>query len=128
MILLDTHAWIWWCTEDKRLSAKARNAIERADSLGVSVISCWEVAMLVAKGRIGFKMDVGDWIKHALNRPKVSLIQADPKALILATRLPGNFTGDPADCIILATSLCYGLEVVSKDRRMHAYRQVTTVW
>lgn len=54
MILLDTHAWIWWVTESIQLSKQAAQAIAQADCLGVHVISCWEVAMLVEKGRIGF--------------------------------------------------------------------------
>lgn len=49
MILLDTHAWIWWVTESPNLSSRARRTITRSDELGVSAISCWEVAMLVAK-------------------------------------------------------------------------------
>ena len=52
MILLDTHAWIWWVTESARLSAKATQAIVQANSLGVHIISCWEVAMLVEKGQV----------------------------------------------------------------------------
>ena len=52
MIILDTHAWIWWVNESKKLSDKAQAAIQQADSVGISAISCWEVAMLVGKERI----------------------------------------------------------------------------
>ncbi len=72
MILLDTHAWIWCVTESVRLSGIAAQAIAQADSLGVHIISCWEVAMLVEKGRIGFKQDVAEWVDLALQRPKVN--------------------------------------------------------
>lgn len=49
MILLDTHAWIWWVTESDNLSAKASQAIAKVDCVAVHPISCWEVAMLVEK-------------------------------------------------------------------------------
>ena len=79
MILMDTHAWIWWATESSHLSPRARQAIDETDDLGVSIISCWEVAMLFAKQRIGFNIDVQDWIDLALQRPKIRLIPLDPK-------------------------------------------------
>jgi len=62
MILLDTHAWLWWATQSKKLSPKAKKLIDKSDEIGVSVISCWEVAMLVEKGRLGFSIDLQEWI------------------------------------------------------------------
>jgi len=52
MILLDTHAWIWWASQSPKLSAAAEQAIANEAEVGVAVISCWEVAMLVDKGRL----------------------------------------------------------------------------
>jgi PIN domain nuclease of toxin-antitoxin system len=49
MIILDTHAWIWWITESENLSVQATEAINKADIIGIAAISCWELAMLVAK-------------------------------------------------------------------------------
>ena len=50
MFVLDTHAWVWWASEDKRLSRRARRAIEAEGEAGVPAISVWEVALLVEKG------------------------------------------------------------------------------
>ena len=46
MILLDTHIWIWFADESNQLTRNHREIIEhhRAGGLGVSAISCWEVA------------------------------------------------------------------------------------
>jgi len=128
MIMLDTHAWIWWASESDRIPKSALNAIEKSDVLGVSIISCWEVAMLVAKKRIGFKMDVQDWIDQALERPKVLLIQLDPQITVLSTRLPGEFHGDPADRLIVATCLKFTLPLVTKDRGITDWRQIQIIW
>ena len=54
MIVLDTHAWIWWVAVPDKLSARAHHAIDAAEALGVCAISCWEVAMLVARRRLEF--------------------------------------------------------------------------
>jgi len=128
VILLDTHAWVWWATESPNLSTGAKRAIARSDELGVSVMSCWEVAMLVAGQRIGFSLDVQDWIDLALQRPKVRLIPLDPRIAVLATRLPGEFHADPVDRLIAATCLTYGVPLVSKDRQIVDWGQISVIW
>ena len=62
MIILDTHAWIWWLTESPKLSNKAIKAIENNTIIGIATISCWELSMLVAKNRIELSMDVQIWM------------------------------------------------------------------
>ena len=58
MIVLDTHIWVWWIQGDPRLTAVQLQAIQEqeADVLGVSAISCWEVAKLVERGRLQFSI------------------------------------------------------------------------
>ena len=58
MILLDTHAWIWWRADPGRLSAPAAALIATTDRIGLSAISVWELAMLVRRGRISLDRDV----------------------------------------------------------------------
>jgi PIN domain nuclease of toxin-antitoxin system len=128
MILLDTHAWIWWASGTKGLSRGAARRIVAASGLGVSVISVWEVAMLVAKGRLGLDRDVAVWIEQALALPRVCLVPLSPAVAIASTRLPGEFHGDPADRMLVATSLAEGCPLVTRDERIRAYPHVRTVW
>ncbi|MDP6779665.1 MAG: type II toxin-antitoxin system VapC family toxin [Candidatus Latescibacteria bacterium] len=128
VILLDTHAWIWHVTESPNLSRAASKAVAKADDLAVSIISCWEVAMLVAKQRIGFSIDVQDWIDAALQQPKVRLLPIDPKVAVLATRLPGEFHADPVDPFLAATCLTYGIPIITKDRRIRDWGQIRVIW
>lgn len=127
MIVLDTHAWIWLCNESPEFSESGLKTIGRADRIGVSAISCWETAMLVAKRRMGLTMDVEEWLTQALNRPRVRLLPIDPKIAVLSTRLPGDFHGDPADRIIVATCLAYQAALVTKDDRIREWGQVRTI-
>lgn len=64
MIVLDTHTLLWWASGDKgQLSAAAAQAIEgelNGGKILVSSISAWELAILVAKGRVALSMDVGE--------------------------------------------------------------------
>ncbi len=128
MILLDTHAWIWWVTESPKLSDRARASISEADKIGVSAITCWEVAMLVAKRRIGLHMDVQEWIDTALKFPRVMLVSLEPRIAVLATRLPEEFHADPVDRFIAATCLAYDISLVSKDQKITEWGHVSVIW
>ncbi|BAY26683.1 hypothetical protein NIES2100_64990 [Calothrix sp. NIES-2100] len=49
--LLDTHAFIWWVTDDSQLSVTARNVIaDSGNSLFLSVVSSWEI---IIKNKLG---------------------------------------------------------------------------
>ena len=49
MIILDTHIWIWLVHGTPLLSPRQIEEIKRneSDGIGISVISCWEIAKLV---------------------------------------------------------------------------------
>ncbi|MBN2718438.1 MAG: type II toxin-antitoxin system VapC family toxin [Deltaproteobacteria bacterium] len=128
MILLDTHAWIWWVTGSPKLSKKAQTAIDEAPVKLIPAISVWETAMLVAKDRLGLDRDVETWVSQALKLPGVELAGLSPSISVRATRLPGTFHGDPADRMIAATAMEYGVPLVTKDQELTAYRHVETIW
>lgn len=128
MIILDTHAWVWWATESRHLSLRARRAITDADELGISVISCWEVAMLVAKGRLGFNQPVELWIERALEFPRMNVLPLTPTIATMAASLPAPFHGDPADRMIVATCRKIEAPLITKDRALRRWRPVVTIW
>lgn len=127
MIVLDTHAWIWWLADPDRLSARARQAIDHAGRVGISAISCWEVAMLVAKGRLELDRDVSLWLQQALAPPRCTLLPLTPEVAVASTRLDDG-PGDPADRMILATALIERAPVVTRDRGLRRHHQVQTIW
>ena len=127
MIVLDTHVWVWWVNGDDRLTETQRSAIEQADDLGVSAISCWEVAKLVELGRLAFDRPVLDWLQAALAYPGVRFLPLSPEVAAGSTTLPGTFHRDPADQIIVATARARGCRVVTSDRKILAYEHVETV-
>lgn len=131
MILLDTHTWIWWLAEPQKLSKQGRELIQRAEKkseIGIAAISCWEVAMLVARGRIGFAMDVETWIEKSLSLAQVRLIDLTPKIAILSTRLAGNPPANPADRILIATAQVHACPLVTKDLEIQHYPHVESLW
>jgi len=130
-VVVDTHALLWWQASSDRLSAKARESIIAADQVVVPSICCWEVAMLVSKGRVQLDRPVIDWIHDLLGVPEV--VSADVTAVIAANAgLLDEFHGDPADRLIVATATNLSLPLITKDRNMHEFAQqsgsLTTVW
>jgi PIN domain nuclease of toxin-antitoxin system len=128
MIVLDTHAWIWWVDGDERLTLAQRDAIaaEEGSLIGVSAISCWEVAKLVELGRVALSCSLEEWLDQALSYPGVQLIALTPEIAIESTRLPGDFHRDPADQIIVATARVYGCSLITSDEKILKYPHVLT--
>jgi PIN domain nuclease of toxin-antitoxin system len=131
MIVLDTHTWIWWLTAPEKLSAKARKLIER--NLGnanvrVSSISVWEIAMLVARGRLNFGIDFPTWMNTVITVPGVKFQPVDNIIAYQAVNLPGTFHADPADRMIVATALGLDATLISGDQKIQEYSYVKVIW
>lgn len=132
LILLDTHALVWWVSEPKRVPAKARRLIDAAmregDPIAVSSISVWEIAMLVARKRLVFSIDVGDWIASVEALSFLTFVPVDNRIAVRAVQLEEFPNRDPADRIIAATAFGMGATLVTGDARLRAYHGVKTVW
>jgi len=114
MIVLDTHIWIWWVDSHPNLTSDYENVIKSHESsgLGVSIISCWEVAKLVEHRKISFSCSLEDWIKQALMYPGIQLLDLTPEIVIESTQLPSGFHKDPADQMIVATARVFDVPLL----------------
>lgn len=129
-ILLDTHAWIWWINDPSKLSRPSKQHIKQAmqqNAIYISAISAWEVTMLVAKKRLAFELDVQDWVSRSEALPWVQFVPIDTAIAVKAAQLK-NFHPDPADRLIVATALFFGLSLISKDEKIQRSGAVTTIW
>ena len=132
MIVVDTHALIWWVSGDKQLSESACKAIETElkgeGRVAVSAISAWEIAMLVAKGKLALAMDVDEWMNTVAEIDGVEFVPVTQALAIQSVRLPGEFHPDPADRMIVALARHLSAPLVTADRKIRGYRYVKTVW
>jgi len=114
-LLLDTHALLWWLTDDPRLSNLAREAIaDETRIVLVSAASLWEIA---TKNRLG-KLGVADALlidpigiiaREGFESLSISL----PHALF-AGRLETDHR-DPFDRMLIAQSILDGLILISNE-------------
>lgn len=126
MIVIDTHIWIWWTDKNPRLTIDYEKEIQQnlISGIGVSAISCWEIAKLVEKNRLQFLIPVEDWITQALSHPSIILLPLTPKIAVESTQLPPNFHTDPADQIIVATARIYNCPLMTYDGKILNYPHV----
>jgi PIN domain nuclease of toxin-antitoxin system len=129
LILIDTHIWVWWTHDDTRLRhdhLKILNSPNAFD-IGVSVVSCWEVAQLVQRGTLKLQVDIQAWMHAALAPKCIELLPLTPEIAIESTRLPGNFHCDPADRFLVATARLMDRHLMTADRQILDYEHVNTV-
>jgi PIN domain nuclease of toxin-antitoxin system len=76
--------------------------------------------MLEAKGRVHLQLPCEQWVKEALATPRLTPTPLTPEIALDSTRLPGEFHGDPADRIIVATA---GMKTrpATRDERVIRY-------
>ena len=97
------------------------------EGIGVSIISCWEVAKLVEYGRLKLPQDVAEWLGVALGYPGVQLLELTPAIVVESTRLPQPFHKDPADQMIVATGRIHDYPIATADDKILNYTHVRTV-
>jgi PIN domain nuclease of toxin-antitoxin system len=126
VIIIDTHIWIWWVHGDPSLSNSTRNRLDASEQsgIGISSISCWEIAKLVERRRLSLPCPVFDWLQQALAYPGVRLLDLSPRICVESTQLPGTFHRDPADQIIVATARILDAPLVTVDAKILAYPHV----
>ena len=128
MIVLDTHIWVWWVSENPRLTPQQQETIAayQSSGLGVSIISAWEVAKLVEKKRLELSCSVEEWLKQAVAYPGVRILPLTLSIVVQSTQLTG-FHNDPADQMIVATSKVRNCPLLTADEKILAYPGLQTL-
>jgi PIN domain nuclease of toxin-antitoxin system len=131
MIVLDTHALLWWVSGDAALSRTAKEHITvemEGGAIMVSSMSAWELTMLVERGRVDLSVDVEKWLSLVSRINNVHFVSVDNDIAVKSVTLPGEFHKDPADRIIVATARKLAAPLVTADEKIRAYAHVRTLW
>ncbi|WP_026733569.1 type II toxin-antitoxin system VapC family toxin [Fischerella sp. PCC 9605] len=128
MIVIDTHIWVWWVQKDTRLTTKHQQWLQEneADGIGVSIVSCWEVAKLVEKNRLILPLAIDRWLEAALAYPGVGLLDLTLQIIVDSTQLSG-FHSDPFDQMIVATARIRHCPLLTADTKILSYCGVKTL-
>lgn len=88
------------------------------------MISCWEVAQLVSKGRLGLDRPTREWVQSALDAPRVEFVAFGPDTAVEANELPEPFHREPADRILVATARLLNVPLLTADAKILVYPHV----
>jgi PIN domain nuclease of toxin-antitoxin system len=131
VIVLDTHALIWWADGGSKLSKSARQATKAASrrrELVASAISMFEIVTLEHRGRLAFKIPVTEWLASVRKLPELTIHPVTDEVAERAGGLGEVFPGDPADRLIAATALVLGVSLLTQDSKLRNVRSLATIW
>jgi PIN domain nuclease of toxin-antitoxin system len=115
-LLLDTHVFLWWRTDDRRLKKNARSAIANADLVFVSAASAWEAAIKAALGRLHLPDTMEAGVEESgFEKLPISFSHAEAAAALPSHHL------DPFDRMLVAQAILEGLTLITHDRRFKPY-------
>jgi PIN domain nuclease of toxin-antitoxin system len=123
VILLNTHAALWFATDNGLLGKRSQRTIDRAledDQLAVSVISFWEITLLIAKRRVR-SIDSAAETRDFILRAGIGELPLTGEIAILAGELD-SLHGDPADRFIAATAIRHDATLVTADEKLLRWR------
>ena len=129
MILLDTHALLWWALDPDRLSDTAAATLEVMEEQGgyASSISIWELGIKVERGQLELPVSVDELARRIERGGVVELVPVDMTTWLRTLSLDWSHR-DPADRVIVATALMKEVPVLTKDRALHGFGGVECVW
>lgn len=124
MILIDTQVLLWFTEGDARLGKQARLLVGdewRAEQLGISAMSLWEIGMLLDKRRISLRLPLSAYVRRTVDTEKLKVVPIDRKIAVESSQLPAGLSGDPCDRLIAATARTLGLPLLTADRNILDY-------
>ena len=127
-LLLDTHAFLWWTSEDgRRLSDRARDLlIDPSTDAVVSVVSAWEIAIKAATGRLEIEGNPEEWVPERIQRYGFSPMPVVLMHALRAGRLPAIHR-DPFDRLLIAQAQVEGIPILTSDPAIARY-EVGVIW
>ncbi|MGB8260008.1 MAG: type II toxin-antitoxin system VapC family toxin [Terracidiphilus sp.] len=130
MILLDTHAALWFVARPEKLSLAADEAISRVLANGedpaISVVSLYELANSIRRGRVPLTVPRESFLESV--KQSFTILPVSPEIALCAGSLPEPFHGDPMDRMIAATAIVEGCALVTADGKIQNAAVCRTVW
>lgn len=124
VIVLDTHIWLWFINSNlDKFPSHWLPQIEDASRVGVSPVSCYEIALAHSRGRIKLPSTANEWFQEALTTVGIEIF---PLTEVIASRAVdlSPVHRDPFDRLIIATALVYKAKLASIDSKFIEYSEL----
>ncbi|WP_088889977.1 type II toxin-antitoxin system VapC family toxin [Leptolyngbya ohadii] len=125
IIVLDTHIWLWLINGNlDQFPIEWCDRVELADRVGVSPVSCYEIALAQKRGRLELLCSLEEWFQGALEPAGIELFPLTGQIAACSVNL-SPVHKDPFDRIIIATALIYQAKLASVDGLFSQYAELT---
>ena len=126
-LLLDTHTFIWYVTDNPKLSAHVKLLIEDENNEKlISIASIWEMAIKHSIGRLNFSLPFMEFVGQQLTVSNIGLLEINLQHIEVVASLPLHHR-DPFDRLIIAQSMAEQIPILSVDAIFDAYT-IARVW
>ena len=126
-VLLDTHTFLWWNTEDPRLSTRAREMISNGENeVFLSVASAWEISIKTAKGKLILPELPLSYILSRMALYRFQPLQVQISHAVQTYDLPRHHD-DPFDRLLVAQSQVESIPLISSDAEIRKY-ELEVIW
>lgn len=127
LIILDTHIWLWLINGNfDKFPTHWLTQFEEAPKLGVSPVSCYEIALAHSRGRIQLPSTAEEWFAEALSSAGIELIPITEVIASQAVNL-SPIHKDPFDRLILATAIVQNAKLASVDGLISRYAEAENI-
>ena len=125
--LLDTHVFLWWTTEDPKLSARASSFIRDPDNKPLlSLVSAWEIILKARSGRLPIPGNAAEYVEVHSNIYGFEFLDLLLTHLVHFYSLPAHHR-DPFDLLLVAQAQVENLPIVTADAQFAKY-DVEVIW
>jgi PIN domain nuclease of toxin-antitoxin system len=124
--ILDTNAFLWAITGDRRLSRRAQQVFVAPNDLWLSVASVWEILVKAQIGKLPLPKPTGPYIVKKLSENKIEVLPISLDHVIRIESLPAHHR-DPFDRIVIAQAIEEELPVITADLQFERYA-VQLIW
>ena len=126
MILLDTHAFLWFESNSPMLPQAVMDEIQTDDQVFISIASFWEIAIKNSMGKLELRMEIDELMDHCAVSG-FTILPIDKAHLRRLKRIPWIHR-DPFDRLLICQAQAEGLTLVTKDENIRKYDGVKTLW
>jgi PIN domain nuclease of toxin-antitoxin system len=120
-ILIDTHVFIWWTSDTKKLSQRVYNLLrDSTTEATLSIVSIWEMQIKSSLGKLEFRTELSELVKAEIDRNQIELLPLSLSHIYALNNLP-HYHRDPFDRILIAQSIDTNLQIVSIDQKFDDY-------
>lgn len=120
-LLLDTHVFLWYITDDPRLPAPYAAAIQdEVNEIYLSVVSVWEALAKHQLGKLPLPTPADDYLRSRRNQHGIASLPFDEPSLSHLLRLPLHHR-DPFDRMLICQALQHDLQVLTADALFEEY-------